>query len=194
MPPHGIIFDCDGTLADTMPLHYDAWVATLTRHGLALDEDRFYALGGWPTQRVIELLIAEAQASGDAARIAHEKEAGFTAVIDQVLPIDVVVEVARIHRGRTPLAVATGGSRPICERILRQIGCFDWFDAVVTCEDVATHKPDPEIFLEAARQIAIAPQHCLVYEDTEPGLEAARRAGMQAIDVRTLHTPRRRTA
>jgi beta-phosphoglucomutase family hydrolase len=194
MAVQGIIFDCDGTLADTMPPHYEAWIATLERYGLTLSEDRFYALGGWPTLRVAELVIRESGRPLDAVAIAHEKESLFEQMIHLVQPIEPVVAVVREHHGKLPLAVATGGVRPICEQILRHVGIWDCFDAVVTCEEVPRHKPAPDVFLEAARRLRLAPSHCLVYEDTDPGIEAARQAGMQFVDVRTLHRPRRVSA
>ncbi len=188
-----IIFDCDGTLADTMPAHYEAWIAILDRYGLEMSEDRFYALGGWPTRRVAELLIAESGRQIDVAQLSHEKEELFSQTLHLVRPIDPVVAVARRERGRLPIAVATGAVRTICERILQQIGLPGWFDAIVSSEDVERHKPSPDIFLEAARRLGVEPARCRVYEDTDPGVEAARRAGMQYVDVRQLHTPRRVT-
>ena len=92
------------------------------------------------------------------------------------------------------MAVATGALRHVAEQTLRLIGMSDWFDALVTSNDVTKHKPDPEIFLESARRIGVAPQYCRVYEDANLGLEAARRAGMDSIDVRTVYRPRRVTA
>ena len=188
-----IIFDCDGTLADTMPSHYEAWAAILRRYALEMSEDRFYALGGWPTRRVAELLIAESGRPLDAELISYEKEALFHEMLHLVQPIEPVVEVVRRYRGRLPLAVATGAVKPICEKILHQIGLPGWFDTIVSAEDVERHKPAPDIFLEAARRLGIEPANCRVYEDTDPGIEAARRAGMEAIDVRSFYTPRRVT-
>lgn len=188
-----IIFDCDGTLADTMPAHFEAWQDILRRSKLSMSEDRFYALGGWPTRKVAELLIQEAGQPLDAAALSAEKEAEFEKMLHTVLPIEPVVSVARKYRGQLPIAVATGGTRRICTKILSRIGLAETFDAIVCCEDVERHKPHPDIFLEAARRLGISPEHCRVYEDTDPGLEAARRAGMQCIDVRTFHTPRRVT-
>jgi beta-phosphoglucomutase family hydrolase len=189
----GIIFDCDGTLADTMPAHYEAWMVVLDRYRLEMSEERFYALGGWPTKRVAELLVSESGRAVDVAQLSQEKEALFEQMLYLVRPIEPVVEVARRERGRLPLAVATGAVRPTCENILRQIGLPDWFDTIVSSEDVAAHKPAPGIFLEAARRLGVAPRNCRVYEDTDPGIEAARRAGMETVDVRNLHTPRRVT-
>ncbi|MGD9722586.1 MAG: HAD family hydrolase [Pirellulales bacterium] len=188
-----IIFDCDGTLADTMPSHYVAWMTILARYNLAMTEDRFYELGGWPTRNVARLLAREAGREVDIERLAHEKEALFEEQLHLVRPIDPVLEVVHAHRGRLPIAVATGAVRPICERILRQIELAGAFDAIVSADDVERHKPDPDIFLEAARRLGVAPGHCRVYEDTDPGIEAARRAGMEPVDVRTFYKPRRVT-
>jgi len=189
----GIIFDCDGTLADTMPSHYEAWMAILARYELQMSEDRFYALGGWPTRRVADLLIAESGRLIDAERLSQEKESLFEAMLHLVQPIAPVVDVARQYRGRLPMAVATGAVRPICEVILQQIGVEDHFDTIVSSEDVERHKPAPDVFLEAARRLGVEPRHCRVYEDTDPGIEAARRAGMEWVDVRTFYRPRRVT-
>jgi len=187
----GIIFDCDGTLADTMPPHYEAWVTTLDSYGLALEEDRFYAMGGWPTAKVAEVIIGESGQALDAQSMGDTKEATFERSLHLVEPIGPVVDIVREHVGKLPLAVATGGTRSICERILKHIGLFDCFDAIVTADDVEHHKPAPDVFLEAARRLGVEPAHCRVYEDTDPGVEAARRAGMECVDVRTFYSPRR---
>ncbi len=188
-----IIFDCDGTLADTMPSHYEAWMAILARYELAMSEDRFYALGGWPTRKVAELLAREAAREIDVVLLSEEKESLFEQYLHLVRPIPPVFEVVQALRGKLPIAVATGAVRSICERILRQIELHDAFDAIVSADDVEHHKPAPDIFLEAARRLGVAPEHCCVYEDTDPGIEAARRAGMQPVDVRAFYTPRRVT-
>jgi len=189
----GIIFDLDGTLADTMPSHYEAWSTILERYGLEMSEDRFYALGGWPTHRVADLLISESGRSLDALQISIEKESLFSETLHLVQPIEHTTSVARKHRGSIPLAVATGATRDICQLILNQLEIHDWFDAVVSADEVERHKPNPDVFLEAARRLGVQPKNCVVYEDTDPGLEAARRAGMAHIDVRQFYTPRRVT-
>ncbi|HEX3725185.1 MAG TPA: beta-phosphoglucomutase family hydrolase [Pirellulales bacterium] len=189
----GIIFDCDGTLADTMPAHYEAWAAVLERYELAMSEDRFYELGGWPTLRVAELLARESGRTIDLQRLADEKESLFHESLHEVRPIEPVVRVVREFQGRLPLAVATGAVRSVCERILDHIGLAAVFETIVSSEDVEHHKPSPDIFLEAARRLGVAPARCRVYEDSDPGIEAARRAGMEYIDVRDFYTPRRVT-
>jgi HAD superfamily hydrolase (TIGR01509 family) len=97
-----------------------------------------------------------------------------------------VVEIARTHRGKLPMAVASGSQGPIVRQTLDIIGVLDWFDTIVAAEDTARHKPEPDVFLEAARRLKVAPEICTVYEDTDLGLEAARRAGMIGVDIRKL--------
>jgi HAD superfamily hydrolase (TIGR01509 family) len=182
-----LIFDCDGTLTNSMPVHYVCWRQTMAKHGIEFDEQRFYALGGVPSDKIVALLAAEAGLTLDAAAVAHEKEQAFLDTLHLLQPIAAVVEIARIHRGQKKMAVASGGFRHVVERQLAHIGVSDWFDAVVTSEDTTRHKPDPDVFLEAARRLGIAPEHCEVYEDSDLGIEAARRAGMQWVDVRKYH-------
>jgi beta-phosphoglucomutase-like phosphatase (HAD superfamily) len=182
----GIIFDCDGTLADTMPLHWRAWQVIANRHRLHFPEDRFYALGGVPSRDILKMLGQEQGVVLDALAVAREKEEEYLPLIAQVEPINAIVGVAREHHGKIPLAVASGGVRQIIEQVLNHLGIRDLFATVVTSEDVVNQKPAPDIFLEAARRIGAPPQFCRAYEDTELGLQAIRAAGMEAVDVRTL--------
>lgn len=181
-----LIFDCDGTLADTMPAHYQAWLEVLRPHGIPFPEPRFYALGGTPTREIARLLLTEAGLDLDLGALARAKEEAFLDRIAAVVPIEKVVAVARAGRGRAPMAVASGGHRRIVERTLRHLGILDWFGVVVTAEDTPRHKPEPDVFLEAARRLGVAPEVCTVYEDTDLGIEAARRARMRWVDVRVL--------
>lgn len=188
LPPagtRGLIFDCDGTLADTMPVHYRAWTAMLTRHGIPFPETRFYELGGVPTAQIIRILSAEYGVPvTDVDAMVREKEAAFLANLHVVRPLEAVVATAAAYRGRLPLAVASGGYRDTITRTLDQLGIREWFDAMVVAEDTARHKPEPDVFLEAARRLAVPSELCVVFEDTDIGLEAARRAGMRSVDVR----------
>ncbi len=184
--PRGIIFDCDGTLADTMPLHWRAWQAIAARHGLRLAQDRFYSLGGVPARDILKLLSVEQGVALDPLAVAREKEAEYLPLIAQVEPINAVVGVARQHYGKIPLAVASGGTRRIIEDVLEHLDILQLFQAIVTSEDVVNQKPSPDIFLEAARRIGVLPQFCRAYEDTELGMQAIRAAGMEAVDVREL--------
>lgn len=184
--PRGIIFDCDGTLADTMPLHWRAWSVIAARHRFHFPEDRFYSLGGVPSRDILRLLSREQGLPLDPLAVAHEKEAEYLPLIAQVEPINTVVGVAREHHGKVPMAVASGGSKHIIEQVLQHLGIRHLFDTVVTNEDVKNQKPAPDIFLEAARRIGVPPQFCRAYEDTDLGMQAIRAAGMEAVDVRHL--------
>jgi beta-phosphoglucomutase-like phosphatase (HAD superfamily) len=188
--PKGIIFDCDGTLADTMPLHWRAWQVVTARHRLQLPMDRFYALGGVPSRDILKMLSAEQGVALDHHAVAHEKEAEYLPLIAQVEPINTVVGVAREFHGKIPLAVASGGTQKIICQVLGHLGILHLFDAIVTSEDVVNQKPAPDIFLEAARRIGVSPQFCRAYEDTDLGMRAIRAAGMEAVDVRKLLTQR----
>jgi beta-phosphoglucomutase-like phosphatase (HAD superfamily) len=180
----GLIFDCDGTLTDSMPLHYAAWVEALTRHGLTFPEPRFYAMGGVPTGKIIEMLSAEQGVPVDVVAVGIEKEELFLTKLSQVVANEPVCQVARNYRGKLPMAVASGGARDIVRDQLVTIGMEDCFDAIVGAEDTALHKPNPDVFLEAANRIGVPPETCLVFEDTDIGIEAACRAGMDYVDVR----------
>ena len=188
-----LLFDCDGTLADTMPAHYRAWLCVTEHHGLSFDEDRFYSMGGRPTGDIIATLAHEAGLEIDIAVAAEMKEMAFLEQVESVAPIDPVIEVIHRCRGRVPMAVVTGGYRHVCRQILQKLGIEDCFDLIVASEDTARHKPDPDPYLEAARQIGADPARCVVWEDSDLGIEAARRAGMQWVDVRAFHQPARVT-
>ena len=184
--PRGIIFDCDGTLADSMPLHWQAWQVIARRHGFALPKDRFYSLGGVPSRDILKVLSAEQGVALDPLTVAREKEAEYLPLIAQVEPVNIVVGVARENYGKIPLAVASGGTRRIIEQVLDHLDILQLFQAVVTSEDVLNQKPAPDIFLEAARRLGVPPQYCRAYEDTDLGMRAIRAAGMEAVDVRQL--------
>jgi beta-phosphoglucomutase-like phosphatase (HAD superfamily) len=189
--PRAIIFDCDGTLADSMPLHWRAWQVIARRHGFSLPEDRFYALGGVPSRDILKVLSTEQGVPLDPLAVAREKEAEYLPLIAQVEPINTVVGVAREHFGKIPLAVASGGTKRIIEQVLEHLDIRHLFQEVVTSEDVAHQKPAPDIFLEAARRLGVPPQFCRAYEDTDLGMRAIRAAGMEAVDVRLLLVKRR---
>ena len=181
-----LIFDCDGTLADTMPLHWRAWQAIASRHQFHFPEARFYALGGVPSREIVKMLSAEQGLVLDHLAIAREKEAEYQPLIAQVEPINAVVGVVRENHGKLPMAVASGGTQRTIEQVLERLGIRHLFKALVTSEDVVHQKPAPDIFLEAARRLSVPPQFCRAYEDTDLGMQAIRAAGMEAVDVRKM--------
>lgn len=182
-----LIFDCDGTLADTMPVHYEAWCDMLADHGMVFPEAQFYAMAGMPTSAIVRQLAAEqAVLLGDSAPEAMclDKEHRYLKLIDRVGPVPEVMAIAERYRGHLPIAVASGGDGWLVTQTLTAIGVLDWIDALVCAEDTLQHKPDPAPFLEAARRLGVPPETCTVFEDSDLGLEAGRRAGMQSIDIR----------
>ena len=182
----GLIFDMDGTLADTMPTHFEAWSRSMAQHGIELSLDRFYALGGVPASEIIELLAEEQGLSVDAVTIAEAKEDLFLELLGEVQPVVPVKAIAEFHREHMPMAIATGSPKWVAEKILKSLGIRDWFDAVVGSECVANSKPAPDAYLRAAELIGVDPKRCHAFEDTKLGIEAAQNAGMVVVDIHTL--------
>ncbi len=183
----GYIFDLDGTLIDSMPVHYRAWDLAMREVGMPgqLDEDFFYSLGGVPTVRVAALTAAHYGLTIDAEAVAHRKEMLYLDCLAEVTVIEPVVAFARRVAETAPVAIATGGAPVIAHPALRASGLDSLFEIVVTPEDVAPGrgKPAPDMFLEAARRMGVAPENCVVFEDAEPGVRAAEAAGMAVVRV-----------
>ena len=186
MPPEALIFDCDGTLVDSMPVHYGAWAETFARYGIDFTEARFYQLAGTPTDKVAQIVATEQGKQLDPVAVSREKDRQFMRLTHLVRPRSAVVAIVRKNRGVLPMAVASGSARVLVEKELRELGMIDWFDAILCAEDVPRHKPEPDIFLAAAERLGVAPERCRVYEDADLGIEAAKRAGMAWVDVRML--------
>jgi HAD superfamily hydrolase (TIGR01509 family) len=176
-----------------MPIHFLAWRDTMNQYGIDFPENRFYELGGVPTTNIIQMLCAEQGVTIDVPQAAEEKEQGYLKQMAHVQPVEPIVAIAREHQGKLPMAVGTGSSKPVMKQTLTHLGIYELFDHFVASEDTEKHKPEPDVFLKAAELLGVPPQRCLVYEDTDIGLEAARRAGIPSFDVRTVHTPRRMT-
>lgn len=186
----GYIFDLDGTLVDTMPLHYRAWDLAMRKVGLnaPLDEELFYALGGVPTRKVAELIAAHYGLTIDVEAVFHHKESLFVELQKDAKLIEPVVEIARRMALTRPVSVASGGPRVIVRGMLELTGLASLFNGdewarVVTPEDVEHGKPAPDMFLLAAKRMGVAPEKCLVFEDAEPGMRAAEAAGMKWVRV-----------
>lgn len=179
-----LIFDIDGTLADTMPTHYEAWRDVLAAHGFALTEELFYGeLGGRPSEAIVRLLNARFDLALDPGPVSQEKDRTYLAHADSARAIEPVADLARRAHRRLPLGLATGERRAISERVIRATGLAHLFDAYVTADDVTQHKPHPETFLRCAGLLGVAPSYCQVFEDSSSGMEAARAAGMMVTDV-----------
>ena len=183
----GYLFDLDGTLVDTMPLHFVAWRQALWQCGLGreLDEDFFYSLGGVPTLLVANRIGEHYGVKLDAAQVEQVKERLFLAHLGDAKLILPVVEFARRVAKAHPVAIVTGGMPEVAQASLESAGLGAMFPIVVTPADVPPDrgKPAPDMFLLAARRMGVAPERCLVFEDAEPGIVGARAAGMQVVRV-----------
>jgi HAD superfamily hydrolase (TIGR01509 family) len=183
-PFRGVIFDCDGTLAHTMPLHYQAWVQALSERRAEMAEQLFYDLAGVPTIDIVRILNERFGYALDPEETAAAKELLYEELLPQCGPVEKVVELVHQYHGRFPMAVASGGIRRLVTQTVEALGLSGCFDAICTAEDVARGKPEPDLFLFAAGKLGIPPEECVVFEDSDLGLEAARRAGMQGVDIR----------
>ncbi|MBY5904206.1 HAD family phosphatase [Rhizobium leguminosarum] len=181
-----IIFDCDGTLVDTAPLHYESFRKGLMEQGLDMDRSWYLERTGLSRHALIDAYSAEYGKTIDESALVIASEAWFRNNVHTVLEIETVAGIARTYAGTVPIAVASGGQRVHVQGSLSATGLIDLFDAVVTLEDVGVGKPDPAVFLKAADVLGVPANDCLAFEDTDEGVEAATRAGMTVIDVRTL--------
>ncbi|MES2661580.1 MAG: HAD family phosphatase [Verrucomicrobiota bacterium] len=180
-----VIFDCDGTLVDSMPAHFDAWCEALALHGAGgvFKEDVFFAMGGRPTMDIVVELNDEYNLKLDPAAVAFAKREAFLKRLNTITLIEEVAAFAEGLRGKVPMAIATGGSRMVIEKTLKIVGISDWFDEVVTADDIVEGKPAPDIFLKAAKLLGVDPTKCLALEDAPAGILSAQRAGMQVIAI-----------
>ncbi|MDA0768073.1 MAG: HAD family phosphatase [Verrucomicrobia bacterium] len=181
----GLIFDLDGTLVDSMPAHFAAWCTALAtfKAGGVFQEDVFYAMGGRPTHDIVIDLNDQYGLHLDPVAVSAAKREAFLRSLGEIVIYEEVVEYAQSQRGKVPMAVATGGTRIVAEKTLQAVGLSDLFDEVVTSDDVANGKPAPDIYLEAAKRIDVAPERCVAFEDAQPGVLSARAAGMRVVLV-----------
>jgi len=177
------LFDCDGTIADSMPLHYVAWRQALDEWGCEFSEDLFYAWGGRTVVDAIEALNREQGLAMPVDAVARYKEECFQSLLPQIKAVpEVVFHVEEAH-GRIPLAVVSGSTRDSVTGTLEQLGLLDRFEVLVCAGDYVRAKPDPECFLLAARLVGTPAERCLVFEDTDMGIRAAAAAGMASVRV-----------
>ena len=174
----GYIFDCDGTLAHSMPVHYVAWQQTAEENGLQMSEELFYSLGGVPTTRIVEILNEKFGANLDPELVAKRKEEVYVENMGDMRPLEEVAAFARKVAKFGKVSIASGGYLPVVLKTLEAIGFKDFFPVIVTTEQVPRGKPFPDMFLEAAKRMDVPPSECLVLEDSPAGIEAAKAAGM----------------
>ena len=184
-----LIFDCDGTLADTFAAHFRAYRDALVPYGVEFTAAFYAARLGMSRKQLLATLSLESGATIDDADIAARSPALFVGNAHGIRPIAFTNDLVRTHKGTRKLAVASAAQRPMVEASLKAIGLADAFDTVVTIEDVPAGKPAPDLFLKAAANLGVAPALCHVFENSDEGLEAARRAGMAATDIRPFYRP-----
>jgi beta-phosphoglucomutase family hydrolase len=177
------LFDCDGTIADSMPLHYVAWKQALGKWNCEFDEQTFYAWGGMPTAEIIATLNKRHGLSMVVETVCTEKENLYYEMLPQLKAIAEVVEHIEAQHKRIPFAVVSGGTLECVVASLTAVKLLDKFDVFVCAGDYKNGKPDPEPFLLAAEKLGVNPKECLVFEDTEMGIQAATAAGMASVRV-----------
>ena len=181
------IFDCDGTLADSMPLHFAAFLKTFDHLGITVDltEELYYGLAGVPIHEFITYLNERFDTSIDSHEVDIWKNRFYRESLEFVKPVKPVVEVLMQSVGKLSIGVASGGTLHCVSRTLKTIEVIEWVDAVVTAEDVERGKPAPDIFLKSATLLDVDPSRCLVFEDAALGIQAAQAAGMKTVHVET---------
>ena len=184
----GLIFDIDGTLADTMPAHFKAWMATAEAFGFHFDEEMFLALAGVPTPVILEMINEEQGLMIDVNNVTERKEDLFLELSEMINPIPEVMGIIEHYEGKLPMSAGTGGIRRVANHILRALSLEDVITIVVTADDVRHPKPHPETFLNCAQLMGVEPMYCQVFEDGEPGLQAGTKAGMIVTDIRVYLT------
>ena len=184
----GLIFDCDGTLVDTAPAHYGALVQGLKGLGLTMGSDWYFERVGLTPAALFDA-FQEVVGPFDRDRVIADYTVAYQEGLARLKEVEVIAAIAREWKGRVPMAVASNGTRLNVEMTLRSTGLMELFDTVVVAADVRAGKPEPDIFLEAARRMGVAADRCVVFEDSDEGLEAAKRAGMDGRDIRLVFTP-----
>ena len=182
-PFKAYLFDCDGTIVDSMPLHYLAWKRIFAEHGCEFSERTHYSLGGMPTEEIVAMLNAQQGLNMSPADVSLQKEEYYYEIIHQLEAVPEVIEHIDASYGKIPFAVVSGGTRDSVTRSLNTLGILDRFETLVCAEDYKNSKPHPEPYLTAAKRLGVAPGDCLVFEDTEIGVQAATAAGMASVKI-----------
>jgi len=180
---HAYLFDCDGTIVDSMPLHYIAWKTALAEWGCEYPEDLFYQWGGKPIREIVGELNRMQALSMPVEEVAHRKEGLYYELLPKLTAVPEVLEQIKAQHGRIPFAVVSGSTRESVVKSLEATHLLDKFDVLVCAGEYRNAKPAPDPFLLAAEKLGIAPEKCLVFEDTDLGIEAATAAGMKSVRI-----------
>jgi beta-phosphoglucomutase family hydrolase len=182
-PFKAYLFDCDGTIVDSMPLHYVAWKTVLAEWGCEFNEELFYSWGGMPVAEIIAALNVREGLAMPVEEIARRKEGMYYKILPELKAVPEVMEHIQMTHGKIPFAVVSGSTRDSVTQSLKTLGILDKFETLVCAGDYTKSKPDPEPFLIAAERLGVKPEDCLVFEDTERGIQAATAAGMASVKV-----------
>lgn len=188
IPSHikALIFDLDGTLADTMPIHLESWTKTGKALDVEITEELILEHAGMPTVKLVEKFNRDFGWNLDAQEVRRLKQENFNLIKKRqgkIKPIEKIFAIAKDMRGKLPMSVGTGSSRGNALKSLEDLGASDWWVTIITGSDAVHGKPSPEIFLNCAKAMEVAPEDCLVFEDGKAGIEAAKSAKMHIIDV-----------
>ncbi len=179
-----LIFDLDGTLSNSLPVHVATWNRIGDKYGFKFDPKIVYEMTGRPTIEFAKRIIEQYKIDADPEEIVRQKQESFWNSSHLLEPVDEVISIVKEFYGKLPMAVGTGASRRSAEVQLEALDLKKYFDAIVSADDVTSHKPEPQTFLECARLMDVEPRFCQVFEDGELGIKAAKQAGMMITDVR----------
>ena len=179
-----LIFDLDGTLSDSLPVHVETWNKIGEKYGFVFDPKIVQELTGRPTLEFAKRIVYQYRLTEDPHEIVRQKQQSFWELAHLLEPVEEVLAVVKEYYGKLPLAVGTGASRKSAEVQLNALNIARFFDVIVSADDVLHHKPEPETFLECARLMKVEPAFCQVFEDGDLGITAAKKAGMLVTDVR----------
>ncbi|MDD2304797.1 MAG: HAD-IA family hydrolase [Prolixibacteraceae bacterium] len=183
-----LIFDLDGTLSDSLPVHIASWNAVCEKLNCTFDERILVEMTGAPTLSFAERIKREQNLEITAEELVVLKQQEFWKNINQIKPHDAVIDLMKSAHGKIPMAVGTGASRTSAMLQMKELGIDQLFDFIVTADDVDRHKPEPDTFLKCAELMGVEPKYCQVFEDGELGMQAAQTAGMFLTDVRPFVT------
>lgn len=180
----GLIFDLDGTLSNSLPVHVETWRQVGEKFGFDFDPQIIFEMTGRPTIEFAKRIVEQYGLNADPQVLVKMKQEAFWDLAHLLVPVEKVTALVKHYRGKIPMAVGTGASSRSAEIQLNALGLTEYFDIVVSADDVKKHKPHPETFLECARRMGIEAKFCHVFEDGDLGISAAREAGMFVTDIR----------
>ncbi|CAG9000529.1 MAG: Fructose-1-phosphate phosphatase YqaB [Candidatus Celerinatantimonas neptuna] len=182
-----LIFDMDGTIINSLPTHQKAWEQILCKYKIPYTPKQMIYLNGWPSYQTVEYLCQQANITEmDIAQVSQEKEQLYNRLAPDSVTTTPVVDIVKEYASQKLLALGTGASTKEAVRLLTILGIKNYFQAIVGADQVIDHKPAPDTFLQCASLLAVKPEDCIVFEDAEAGFSAAKSAGMDFVDARTI--------